>query len=177
MSLVGSFTKTPVERADYEIDLGPELAGDSVADIAWVSSSPAELVVGTGANGLPAPSLVGAKATVWLGGGAPGKFYTVNANVTTTGGRVLVRGAGVQVIDDSAAPGASLARTTTSAVAFSGTNVAVGVGAFAATAAGAWMLCRRDRRLALIGAALATGGLLALGMVLYAALVGRRVAG
>jgi len=102
MTLVGNFNKAPAEVLDYEIDLGQVLAGDSIAALTWVSSVPYELVVGSGQNGLPAPETEGTTVKVWVGGGVPGRFYTVQANVQTTGGRVFQRGFGVQVTSDAA---------------------------------------------------------------------------
>ena len=179
--LLRSFDKESSERLDYEIDLGPALAGDPVANISWRGSAP-ELVVGTGTNGLPGASLKGTKATVWVSGGVPGRFYTVNADVTTTGGRELSIGFGVQVTDSTGiSPRTPASRgmgglTTVPDPAQSPdlfwrsrpVQITGLVGGVGLTAVGFWLVGRPKQ--AFLGASLAAGGTLLLGLVFYAIL-------
>ena len=180
--LIRSFDKESSERLDYEIDLGPALAGDPVASLSWRSNAP-ELVVGTGANGLPAASLMGTKATVWVSGGVPGRLYTVNAAIVTAGGRELSVGFGVQVTDNTGGFSPKVSRgvsglglTTVSDPAqsrdpfWSSRQVQIGglIGGVGLTAVGFWLVGRPKK--AFLGASLAAGGTLMLGLVFYAIL-------
>jgi hypothetical protein len=77
---VTTYIKDPSAELDYAEDFSQWLlTGDSISTATW-----------TVPNGLTQPqtaTLVGAKATVWLGGGTLGQEYTVSVHVVTAQGR------------------------------------------------------------------------------------------
>lgn len=107
MTLAGTFEKTPAEREPFSINIANRLGGESIKHVVWSSSQPDELLVGTGVNGLGAPTNTGSSISCWLAGGAAPKFYTVHALVTTSTGRVVESGFGLQMRDDRADRGAA----------------------------------------------------------------------
>jgi hypothetical protein len=107
MTLAGTFEKSPAEREPFSINVASRVGGESIKHVAWSSSEPDELIVGTGVNGLGAPTVNGTNVGVWLAGGAAPKFYTVHALITTSTGRVVESGFGLQLRDDCADRGAA----------------------------------------------------------------------
>lgn len=84
----GTFTKAAGAKLDYTLDVRKRIAPSRVHHVSWSTDDPA-LVVGTGNNGLPAPSNTDGEITVHLGGGRPGHTHTVQALITVPDGRVF----------------------------------------------------------------------------------------
>ncbi len=87
---VVSIEKGDDEDLDYAIDMAPLLQpGESIAEVAWT--------VGAGLA-MHGEAIDGAKAVVWLSGGAQGGRYPVDAVITTTAARVFERSFDVRVV-------------------------------------------------------------------------------
>lgn len=81
MSVLGKFTKQPVEIQDYDFDFNEYLS--SLPDTAASHVAVAE----TGVT-ITASTLAGGVVKVFVSGGTDGQQYKVSATITTTGGRV-----------------------------------------------------------------------------------------
>lgn len=81
MSILGKFTKQPVEIQDYDIDFTSYL--ESLNDIALSHVAAAE----TGLTVLSS-ALTDGVVKVFVSGGLDGSSYKVSATITTQGGRV-----------------------------------------------------------------------------------------
>lgn len=81
MSLLGTFTKQPVERLDYDIGYADWLTpGDGVASL--------ELVIDKPGLVSPAQNVKSSVVKIWLAGGTHATDYKITATVTTDDGRV-----------------------------------------------------------------------------------------
>jgi hypothetical protein len=81
MSVLGKFSKQPVEVQDYDIDFNPYL--ESHNDIALSHTAFAEAGVT-----ILASDLTDGIVKVFVSGGTDGNSYKVSATITTQGGRV-----------------------------------------------------------------------------------------
>lgn len=81
MSILGKFTKQPVEIQDYDFDFTDYLT--SVSDTVASHSAVAE----TGVT-IPTTSRNGNVVKVFVSGGEDGGQYKISATITTAGGRV-----------------------------------------------------------------------------------------
>ena len=112
--------KDPGDTLDYVFDIAPALAanpGDVIATLdVTVSSDNAGDVT------LVSASADGARAVLWLSGGQAGTTYTVTVNVTTAGGRALVRSIALPVLALSVALVPADALQTSSGNALTGPN-------------------------------------------------------
>ncbi len=81
MAVLGSFTKQPADRLDYDIDYSDWLTpGDSLESFT-VTVSASSLVVDSTFNNNP-------RLKIWLSGGVDKQRYKVTVNVTTADGRI-----------------------------------------------------------------------------------------
>jgi hypothetical protein len=88
--------KDPGDTLDYIFDITPALTGDpgdgiGTLDVAVSPNNPGDLT-------LMSCVADGPMAVLWLSGGQTTTDYTVTVNVTTTGGRTLVRSIALPVI-------------------------------------------------------------------------------
>jgi len=94
--------KDPGDTLDYVFDLTPALTanpgdGISTLDVMISPGNPGDLT-------LVSAAADGASAVLWLAGGQAPTTYTVTINVTTTGGRTLVRSIALPVVALSSMP-------------------------------------------------------------------------
>lgn len=81
MSLLGTFTKQPAEKIDYDIDYSAWLTpGDDIASV----------VVTIDKTGLtiPQPQQASPVIKVWVSGGVDGAAYKITVTATTDDGRL-----------------------------------------------------------------------------------------
>ena len=95
--------KDPADVLDYQFDISPALSGndgDAIAtlDVGINPSNPGDLALASAAAD-------GARAVLWLGGGAAGTIYSVTLTVGTQAGRTLSRSVLLPVLALSAATG------------------------------------------------------------------------
>lgn len=81
MTILGKFTKQPVEVQDYDIDFTEYLAGQNDAALSHTVLAESGLSVLSSA-------LTAGVVKVFVSGGLDGNSYKVSATVTTAGGRV-----------------------------------------------------------------------------------------
>lgn len=81
MSILGKFTKQPVEIQDYDIDFNEYLASQNDAALSHTVIAETGLTV-------MSSSLTAGVVKVFVSGGTDGESYKVSATVTTAGGRV-----------------------------------------------------------------------------------------
>lgn len=81
MSILGKFTKQPVEVQDYDIDFTDYLAFHSDTAVSHT------VAVETGLT-LEASSMTSGIVKAFVSGGTDGNQYKVSATITTDGGRV-----------------------------------------------------------------------------------------
>lgn len=82
--------KDPDEVLDYGRNWEPELTADDetvIASSTWSEPSPTGLTV----LDSPPGSINGMITTIWVGGGDPGKKYSLTNTITTPGGRTYER--------------------------------------------------------------------------------------
>lgn len=82
MSILGKFTKQPVEKESYSIDYADDLIDADAIASANVVVAPSGLTV-------VSSLVVGTRVKVFLEGGAVGIKYKVTVTATTDDGRVL----------------------------------------------------------------------------------------
>lgn len=81
MSILGKFTKQPVEVQDYDISFTEYLASQSDTAVSHTATAEAGISI-------LASNLTGGVVKVFVSGGTDGNQYKVSATVTTAGGRV-----------------------------------------------------------------------------------------
>lgn len=81
MSILGNFTKQPVDVVDYDIDYSEWLSAQDNVQSCDVSVSPAGLTLGQVFVNDPC-------VKIWVSGGTNGVTYKVTATTTTADGRV-----------------------------------------------------------------------------------------
>jgi hypothetical protein len=81
--------KDPADVLDFEIEIGPALAGNDGDGIATIDV----VVVPAGPGGLVVNSMAadGTRAVFWLSGGQVGTTYSVQITLGTAGGRTIGR--------------------------------------------------------------------------------------
>ncbi len=90
------FVQDPQAKLDYQWDWFNPAPGQTVGWLAvgetistfTVAALPADLVIGNGTTGGPAPSQASGKVTAWLSGGVAGTRYAITCHITTSAGRV-----------------------------------------------------------------------------------------
>ncbi len=112
--------KDPGDTLDYVFDVSGALSanpGDTIStlDVAVSPSNPGDVT-------LVSASADGARAVLWLTGGQAQATYTVMINVTTTGGRTLVRSVALPVVALASVQAAPSALSTPSGQALTGPN-------------------------------------------------------
>jgi hypothetical protein len=81
MSILGKFTKQPVEVQDYDIDFTEYLASQNDAAISHSATADTGITI-------MASALTAGVVKVFVSGGTDGESYKVSATITTSGGRV-----------------------------------------------------------------------------------------
>ena len=94
--------KDPSDVLDYQLDIGPAVAGndgDSIAtlDVEVAPNNPGDLAINS-------TTTDGNVAVLWLSGGQSGTVYTVTLMITTVNGRGLQRSVLLPVLSLSAPP-------------------------------------------------------------------------
>jgi len=85
VAVIDRFLKDPDAILDYSLDWSDWLvSGDTILTSVWVVIPAADLIIGDGGNGAPAPSILGVITTVWLIAGAVGVTYLLENTITTT---------------------------------------------------------------------------------------------
>lgn len=79
MSLLGTYTKQPGEKLDYDVDYTDWIGDDTL--LSHVVSADAGITVVTSA-------VLSNVVKVWLTGGTDGVKYKITVTATTTGGRI-----------------------------------------------------------------------------------------
>ena len=113
-------TKDPQDVLDYQLDIGPAVAGNAHDTIATLAvsvtpNSPGDVTV----NGAAAD---GTSAIVWLAGGQAGTVYTVTLLMTTTSGRTIQRSILLPVLEQSIPPVPTNAIQTTAGLVLTDQN-------------------------------------------------------
>lgn len=95
--------KDPADVLDYQFDIAPALSGndgDAIAtlDVGISPSNPGDLA-------LVSAAADGARAVLWLGGGAAGTIYSITIVIGTQAGRTLARSVLLPVLALSTAAG------------------------------------------------------------------------
>ena len=95
--------KDPADVLDYQFDIAPALSGndgDAIAtlDVGINPSNPGDLA-------LVSAAADGARAVLWLGGGAAGTIYSITIVIGTQAGRTLARSVLLPVLALSTATG------------------------------------------------------------------------
>lgn len=95
--------KDPADVLDYQFDIAPALSGndgDAIAtlDVGINPSNPGDLA-------LVSAAADGARAVLWLGGGAAGTIYSITIIIGTQAGRTLARSVLLPVLALSTATG------------------------------------------------------------------------
>jgi hypothetical protein len=85
MSILGTFTKQPADKQDYDISFADWLAALGDTGLSHTSS-----ITGndSAATLSPASSLTAGVVKVWVSGGTDAVDYKVSVNLTTSAGRV-----------------------------------------------------------------------------------------
>ena len=88
------FVKAPSDILDYAWDWSVWLpTGDTISEVDWTAES------GITIETSPAESNTSTSATVWVGGGTAGSFYTLTCQITTAAGRVAQDTQNINIID------------------------------------------------------------------------------
>lgn len=86
MALVGTFTKQPAEKLDYDFDFSQFLGDDNIEA---VLNPPVAVATPSGLSVDTVIALPNGKSVkVWLSGGANGVTYKVELTVQSNGGRI-----------------------------------------------------------------------------------------